>query len=107
MPESEADILLHDLDNKRAPKGLPRRRGRGKPTVSTGGAYLARRTLALLRDSFDRDEARQAWESELNIFTGTPEPGTDDEGFRSWYFNSATKRRYFWFGGLLALVRGV
>ena len=24
VPESEADILLHDLDNKRAPKGLPR-----------------------------------------------------------------------------------
>ena len=35
-------------------------------------------TLALLRNAFDRDEARQAWESELNIFRGTPEPGTVD-----------------------------
>ena len=78
VPESEADILLHDLDKKRAPKGLPRKRGRGKLTVSTGAAYLDRLTLALLRDAFDQDEARKAWESELNIFRGTPEQGSVD-----------------------------
>ena len=33
VPESEADILLHDLDKKTAPKGLPRRRGRRRRTV--------------------------------------------------------------------------
>ena len=31
VSESEAEVLLHDLDNKRAPKGLSRRRGKRPP----------------------------------------------------------------------------
>ena len=91
VPESEANILLHDLDNKRAPRGLPRRRGRDKPTVSTGGAYLARRTLALLRDAFDRDNPLEA--PYLDPFFGYAgedcAEAFDDEGFSSWYFDQA------------------
>ena len=34
-------------------------------TVSTGAAYLACRTLALLRDAIHLDRARTAWESQL------------------------------------------
>ena len=62
VPESEANILLQDLRNNRAPKGLVlRRKGRTR-NVSPGAAYLARRTLALLRDAIDLDTARLAWQ---------------------------------------------
>ena len=76
MSESEAEVLLHDLDKKRAPKGLPRRRGKRPPVRA--GVYLARKTLALLRDAFDQDKARDAWESESNLFRGQPDPSTVD-----------------------------
>ena len=65
VPESEAEVLLQDLRNNRAPKGLVlRRKGRTRK-ILPGAAYLARRTLALLRDAIDLDTARQAWESRL------------------------------------------
>ena len=65
VPEYEAEVLLQDLHNNRAPKGLVlRRKGRTR-NVSPGAAYLARRTLALLRDAIDLDTARSAWQSRL------------------------------------------
>ena len=70
VSESEAEVLLHDLDNKRAPKGFPRRRGKRPPVRA--GAYLARKTLALLRDAFDQDKARDAWESESAVPSPSP-----------------------------------
>ena len=65
MPESEAEILLQDLHNNTAPKGLPLRRPGRKRPVSPGAAYLARRTIALLCDAIDLDMARKAWESQI------------------------------------------
>ena len=77
MSESEAEVLLNDLDNKRAPKGLPRRRGKRPPPIRAG-VYLARKTLAFLRDAFDQDKAREAWESESTLIRGQPDPSTVD-----------------------------
>lgn len=77
MPVSEAGILLQDLDKKKEPKGLPRRRQGRKRIVSTGVTYLARQTLALLRDAIDLDTARRAWETEPNYTS--PHPPTTIE----------------------------
>ena len=69
--ESEAEILFQDLDNNRSPKGLPKHRKGHKHTFSLGAAYLARWTIALLRDAIDLDTAQRVWETEPNVISGS------------------------------------
>ena len=120
VPESEAGVLLQDLHNNRAPRLLLRRKG-SKRTVSPGAAYLARPTLALLRDAIHLDTARLAWEHRHLPLICRPPAKVEIELDKmrgggllpklstTWDFmrGASTKRRYFWFGGLLALVPGV
>ena len=65
VPEHEAAIYLQDLDKNWTPKGLNRRRQGRTRVVSQGAAYLARQTLALLRDSISTEAARTTWEKDM------------------------------------------
>ena len=62
VPPHAAATYVRDLDKNRAPKGLKRRRQGHTSVVSMGAAYLARQTLALLRDSIDTEMARNIWQ---------------------------------------------
>ena len=88
VPPNAAAIYLRDLDRHREPKGLKRRRQGRTSVVSMGAAYLARQTLALLRDSIDTEMAQNIWEraatGQFPDCGGLSAPGPGQRGGQSW-----------------------